>query len=68
MRLASPKNNSEYAGIPYYPLRLADIRGLKNVKVMPALGSGIAEAINDQLTRASNANSLSIWDVYFINY
>jgi len=60
MRLASPKNNSEYARMLYYALRLADIRGLKNVVAMPALGSGIAEAINDRLRRASNANSPNI--------
>ena len=57
MRLASPKNNSEYARILYYALRLADTRGLKKVVAMPALGSGIVEAINDRLRRASNSTS-----------
>lgn len=57
IRLASPKNNYEYARILYYALRLADTRGLKKVVAIPALGSGIAEAINDRLRRASNSTS-----------
>ena len=53
IRLASPKNNEEYAQILYESLRSADSSGLKNVFVVPPDNSGVGSAINDRLVKAA---------------
>ena len=53
IRLASPDNNDEFAQILYAALRHADDKGLEKVFIEPPIGSGIADAINDRLKRAS---------------
>ena len=54
IRLASPKDNEEYAQILYESLRSADSKGLKNVFVVPPDNSGVGSAINDRLVKAAN--------------
>jgi L-threonylcarbamoyladenylate synthase len=54
IRLASPKDNEEYAQILYESLRTADTNGLKNVFVVPPSNQGIGAAINDRLAKAAN--------------
>jgi L-threonylcarbamoyladenylate synthase len=56
IRLASPKNNYEFAQVFYSALRLADHKFLKNVYVVPPIGEDIAVAINDRIFKATNAN------------
>ena len=53
LRLASPKTNEEYAQVLYEAFRLADIKGLRRIFVIPPTGGGIAVAINDRLTKAA---------------
>ena len=53
IRLASPKNNEEYAKLLYKALREADNLELSTVCVIPPQGDGIAVAINDRLKKAS---------------
>lgn len=53
IRLASPKNNIEYAKLLYQALREADNLELSTVCVIPPQGDGIADAINDRLKKAS---------------
>ena len=53
IRLASPKDNDEYAQILYESLRSADCRGLKNVFVVPPHNQGVGVAINDRLVKAA---------------
>ncbi len=53
IRLASPKNNEDYAQILYQALRLADSAGLEKVFAIPAIGTGVAVAINDRLGKAA---------------
>ena len=53
-RLASPRNDEEFAQILYSALRLADVLGLTEVVVTQPIGIGIAVAIRDRLRRASN--------------
>jgi L-threonylcarbamoyladenylate synthase len=53
IRLAAPKNNEDYARLLYEALRLADIKQLKRVYVIPPTGSGIAVAINDRLIKSA---------------
>jgi L-threonylcarbamoyladenylate synthase len=55
IRLASPKDDEEFARILYASLRTADEKGLQKVVVMQPQGNGIAIAIRDRLTRAANA-------------
>lgn len=52
IRLASPKNNIQYAQILYRALRLADQKQIKKVYVVPPGGDDIALAINDRLFKA----------------
>lgn len=52
-RLASPKTNKEYAQVLYEAFRLADIKGLARVFVIPPTGDGIAVAINDRLSKSA---------------
>ena len=54
IRLASPRNDEEFARILYSALREADARGLSEVVVAQPIGIGIAVAIRDRLTRAAN--------------
>jgi len=56
IRLASPKNNYEFAQIFYSALRLADYKSLKNIYVVAPIGEDIAVAINDRIFKATNAN------------
>ena len=54
IRLASPRDDEEFAQILYAALRKADIEGLAEVVVMQPIGIGIAVAIRDRLARAAN--------------
>ena len=54
IRLASPRDNEEFAHILYSALREADIKGLDEVVVLQPIGDGIAVAIRDRLIRAAN--------------
>jgi L-threonylcarbamoyladenylate synthase len=53
VRIAAPKTNEEYAQVLYEAFRLADIKGLTRVFVIPPTGSGIAVAINDRLAKSA---------------
>ena len=57
IRLASPKNNYEFAQVFYSALRLADHKSLKNIYVVAPIGEDIAVAINDRIFKATNANN-----------
>ena len=54
LRLASPKTNEEYAQVLYEAFRLADIKSLGRVFVIPPTGDGIAVAINDRLVKSAS--------------
>jgi L-threonylcarbamoyladenylate synthase len=54
IRLASPRDDEEFAQILYSALRAADAQGLLEVVVMQPIGIGIAVAIRDRLARAAN--------------
>jgi L-threonylcarbamoyladenylate synthase len=54
IRLASPKDNIEYAQILYESLRFGDIKGLKRIFVVPPNNQGIGLAINDRLVKAAS--------------
>jgi len=53
IRLASPKDNKEYAQILYQALRLADNKKLPNVIVIPPTGDDLAIAICDRLEKCA---------------
>jgi len=53
IRVAAPKTNEEYAQVLYEAFRLADIKGLGRVFVIPPTGDGIAVAINDRLAKSA---------------
>ena len=53
IRIAAPKTNQEYAQVLYEGFRLADLKGLKRVFVLPPIGDGIAVAINDRLIKSA---------------
>jgi len=53
IRLASPKNNKEYAQLLYQALRLADTEQLPNVIVIPPTGDDLAIAICDRLEKCA---------------
>ena len=53
IRLASPVNDKEFAAVLYQALRLADLKKLDRVFVIPPTGEGIAIAINDRLRRCA---------------
>jgi L-threonylcarbamoyladenylate synthase len=53
IRLASPKNNKEYAQLLYQALRLADTKHLPNVIVIPPTGDDLAIAICDRLEKCA---------------
>ena len=54
IRLASPRDDEEFAQILYSALRQADIQGLAEVVITQPIGIGIAVAIRDRLARAAN--------------
>ena len=54
VRLASPRDDEEFARVLYSALRDADARGLSEVVVLQPIGVGIAVAIRDRLARAAN--------------
>jgi L-threonylcarbamoyladenylate synthase len=53
IRLASPKNNKEYAQLLYQALRLADTKQLPKVIVIPPTGGDLAIAICDRLEKCA---------------
>lgn len=53
IRLASPKDDDEYAKVLYDALREADRKNLPAIYVVPPAGAGVAVAIRDRLKRAS---------------
>jgi L-threonylcarbamoyladenylate synthase len=53
IRLASPKDNLDYARVLYCALRLADSKGIKTVNVVPPAEQGVGLAINNRLLKAS---------------
>jgi L-threonylcarbamoyladenylate synthase len=53
IRLASPKDNNEYAKLLYQALRLADTKQLPNVIVIPPTGDDLAIAICDRLEKCA---------------
>ena len=53
IRVAAPKTNEEYAQVLYEAFRLADIKGLRRLFVIPPTGDGIAVAINDRLSKSA---------------
>ena len=53
IRLASPKNDDEYAKVLYDALREGDRKNLSAIYVVPPAGEGVAVAIRDRLLRAS---------------
>jgi L-threonylcarbamoyladenylate synthase len=53
IRLAEPKNVTEYARLLYSALRDGDSRGLKTIVALPPEGDGLAAAIRDRISRAS---------------
>lgn len=54
IRLASPKDNNEYAHILYNALRLADSKGIKTISAVTPEDQGLGLAVNDRLFKASN--------------
>jgi L-threonylcarbamoyladenylate synthase len=55
IRLAEPKNNTEYAKVLYQALREGDNFGLTTICVYSPTNGGIADAINDRLKKAANS-------------
>ena len=53
VRIAIPKTNEEYAQVLYEAFRLADLKGVGRVFVIPPIGDGIAVAINDRLAKSA---------------
>ena len=54
IRLASPKDNKEFAQLLYKALRLADTKQLPNVIVIPPTGDDLAIAICDRLEKCAH--------------
>jgi L-threonylcarbamoyladenylate synthase len=57
VRLASPKDDEEYAQVLYSALRLGDQVGLKNIVVVEPTGEGLAIAILDRLNKAASGKT-----------
>ena len=55
IRLASPKTNEEFAQVLYEAFRLSNRKKIERVFVIPAIGGGIAIAINDRLSKATGS-------------
>jgi hypothetical protein len=53
VRLASPKDNNEYAQELYNALRLADSKGIETVQVITPIEQGIGVAINNRLIKSA---------------
>jgi L-threonylcarbamoyladenylate synthase len=53
IRLASPKNHTQYAQLLYQALRLGDQKGLQRIVVIPPTGDDIAIAICDRLEKSA---------------
>lgn len=53
IRIASPKDNVEFAQILYESLRKADLLELKEVVVTQPLGNGLALGVRDRLNKAA---------------
>ena len=53
IRLASPRNDEEFAHLLYSALREGDAQGLSEIIVTQPVGNGIAVAIRDRLTKAA---------------
>jgi len=53
IRLAAPKNNTEYAHALYNALRQGDALGIKNIYAVLADEIGVGVAINDRLRKAA---------------
>jgi len=53
IRLAAPKNNTEYAHALYNALRQGDALGIKNIYAVLADDIGVGAAINDRLRKAA---------------
>jgi L-threonylcarbamoyladenylate synthase len=53
IRLASPKNDLEFAYILYSAMRTADSKGLEELVIIQPQGNGIAIAIRDRIERAA---------------
>ena len=56
VRLASPRDNHEFAQNLYEAFRLADLKKLEKIFVVQPTGTVIAEAINDRIEKASFQN------------
>jgi L-threonylcarbamoyladenylate synthase len=54
IRLATPKNNAEYAKLLYQALRSADEQQIKTVHAHLPTGDDIAAAIRDRLIKAAS--------------
>jgi L-threonylcarbamoyladenylate synthase len=52
IRLASPKNEIEFAHQLYEAMRLADNLKMKAIRIIPPAGSDLAVAIRDRLEKA----------------
>jgi L-threonylcarbamoyladenylate synthase len=57
IRLANPKTNIEFAQVLYEAFRLSDKNKIEKVFVIPPVGGGIADAINDRLGKAAGNHS-----------
>ena len=55
-RLASPKDDNEYARELYNALRLADNKGIKVIQVIPPMEQGVGMAIKNILIKAAHIN------------
>jgi len=53
VRLAAPINSYDYAACLYYAFRLADLKALTRIIVIPPSGEGIETAILDRIKKAS---------------
>jgi L-threonylcarbamoyladenylate synthase len=53
IRLATPKNEEEYARILYSAFRQADREGIKVIRVIPPVAQGLGKAIVNRLSKAS---------------
>jgi L-threonylcarbamoyladenylate synthase len=58
VRLASPKDDEEYAQVLYSALRLGDQVGLNNIVVVEPTGEGLAIAIRDRLNKAASGTKI----------
>jgi L-threonylcarbamoyladenylate synthase len=59
VRLASPRDDEEFARILYAALRAADKQGLREIVVRQPIGMEIGVAIRDRLKRAAHVDQQS---------